>query len=141
MRMTVNDERQLRVLAVVHYFYGWLVALGGLITFMLVVGKIGLGPELVTDEGALGGFIIASLVGFLLIALLAAATIVAGKRLECHTHRVYCVIVAAINILFVPSGTALGIVTIVTLMRPSVVELFESTSSSPPQAGEYAPPS
>lgn len=135
MGMTVNDERQLRVLAVLHYFYGWLVALGALITFMLVVGRIGLSPVQVTDEGALGGFIIASLVGFLLIALLAAATIVAGKRLECHTRRVYCMIVAAINILCVPPGTALGIVTIVTLMRPSVVELFESTSSSPPQAG------
>jgi hypothetical protein len=138
--MTTTDVRQLRILAVLHYVYGGLVALGSL--YMLMFGVVGIeiarGPAPTAGENALGlpteagwGFIAVSVVGFLLVGLWAAATIMAGKRLERQTHRAYCIIVAAINTISVPLGTVLGIVTIVTLMRPSVIELFEEGSSDP----------
>jgi hypothetical protein len=136
--MTTTDVRQLRILAVLHYVYGGLVALGSL--YMLMFGWIGIkilwSPAVSAGESPLGlpvgagwDFIAASVAGFLLVGFWAAATIVAGKRLRHQTHRAYCIIVAAINTISVPLGTVLGIVTIVTLMRSSVIELFEEGSS------------
>jgi hypothetical protein len=72
---------------------------------------------------------------FVLTAPLAVATLVAARRVESHTHRVYCMVVAGINALSVPVGTVLGIVTIVALMRPSVAELFEEGSAGDSRDG------
>ena len=47
-------------------------------------------------------------------------------------HRVFSLVVAAINCLHLPLGTVLGVFTIIVLLRQSVVELYEY---SPPLGG------
>ena len=132
--MLANDERQLSTLATLHYAYGVLLGIGALLMLVVLVSGIGMqvGPAL-EPSGADASlqqlpwgliFILTGAIGLALQGLLAAATMRAARGLETHTRRSWCMVVAAFNSLAVPLGTVLGIVTIVTLMRPSVVQLF-----------------
>ena len=49
---------------------------------------------------------------------------VAGRRLTQRTSYTFCLVMAGCECLLMPLGTALGIFTIIVLMRPSVKELF-----------------
>jgi hypothetical protein len=59
--------------------------------------------------------------------------LVSGLFILRRRHRVFSLVVAAINCLHLPLGTVLGVFTIVVLMRQSVLELYEY---SPPFGGE-----
>jgi hypothetical protein len=54
----------------------------------------------------------------------AAAVVIAGQKLAARTSYTYCLVVAAIECMFTPFGTVLGVLTIIVLMRPSVKKLF-----------------
>ena len=49
----------------------------------------------------------------------------AGGRLRRRKSRTYCLVAAGIACMFMPFGTVLGIFTIITLTKPSVIQLFE----------------
>ena len=51
--------------------------------------------------------------------------LVSGLFILRRRHRVFSLVVAAINCLHLPLGTVLGVFTIVVLMRQSVLELYE----------------
>jgi hypothetical protein len=51
--------------------------------------------------------------------------LVSGLFILRRKHRVFSLVVAAINCLHLPLGTVLGVFTIVVLMRQSVLELYE----------------
>src|SRR5205085_6217274 len=55
---------------------------------------------------------------------IAALMAVAGRFLARRQRRVYCLVVAALECLWTPFGTVLGILTLLVLIRPSVIELF-----------------
>jgi hypothetical protein len=58
--------------------------------------------------------------------------LMSGLFILARKHRVFSLVVAAINCLHMPLGTVLGVFTIIVLIRQSVVELYEY---SPPPAG------
>lgn len=64
--------------------------------------------------------------------LLGAAVIVAGRNLAAHKAYTYCLVIAGIECMFMPFGTALGVYTIVTLNQPSVRNLFQGHRTAPP---------
>ena len=47
--------------------------------------------------------------------------------------RVFCIVIACIELLAIPLGTILGVFTIITLVKPSVIELFGQSNSSSPK--------
>lgn len=47
--------------------------------------------------------------------------LIAGRR-----ARVACIVIGCIELLAIPLGTILGVFTIITLVKPSVIEIFES---------------
>jgi hypothetical protein len=55
---------------------------------------------------------------------IAGLIIHAGLCLSRRRRPTFCMIIAAINCIFVPIGTVLGVFTILVLSRPSVKELF-----------------
>ena len=55
---------------------------------------------------------------------LSLAIIVAGRRLAAHRSHTYCLVIAAIECLFMPLGTVLGVFTIIVLVRPEAREFF-----------------
>ena len=54
-------------------------------------------------------------------------TIYAGRCLQRRRHRTFTFVMAGINCLHVPFGTALGVFTIIVLQRPSVAALYAAS--------------
>lgn len=59
---------------------------------------------------------------------MAICTFFAGKFLSERRRRTFVFVIACINCLSVPIGTALGVFTLLVLERPSVKGLFEGSS-------------
>lgn len=53
-------------------------------------------------------------------------TIISGKKIKQQKNRIFSLVVAGINCLSMPFGTALGICTFIVLLRESVVKLYEN---------------
>ena len=53
--------------------------------------------------------------------------ICAGRFLAQRAYYTFCFVVAALECVFVPFGTVLGVFTIVVLQRPAVKEMFGMT--------------
>jgi hypothetical protein len=66
------------------------------------------------------------------LAVLAILTFVAGRRIARRQAYSYCLTVAAMNCFYFPFGTAIGILTLLTLKRPSVQEAFPPSRSCSP---------
>jgi hypothetical protein len=54
--------------------------------------------------------------------------ILAGRFLAQRVYYTFCFVVAALECIFVPFGTILGVFTIVVLQRSTVKEMFTSAS-------------
>lgn len=63
---------------------------------------------------------------FLTTLLQLVACVCLAKR----KGRVLCIVVACIELLVIPFGTILGVFTIITLVKPTVIEMFGQSSSS-----------
>ena len=122
----------LRLLSIFHYVLGGLTGLFSLIPIMhvsigiaMVSGAFGSssGPPPPPFMGwffiAIGGTVI------LLGETLAICTILAGRYISTRQAWMFCIVVAAINCLHMPLGTALGVFSIVVLIRPEIKQLFE----------------
>jgi hypothetical protein len=144
----IKDAEHLRILVVCHYVYAGMVALFSLFPIIHVV--FGLVMTFSPSFGAhsssggppppqwmglfFAGFGLAIIVVGETFAVL---TFLAGRSLAARRRRVFALIMAGINCLYVPIGTALGVFTILVLSRPSVQRLFESEDAAPPE--EVAP--
>jgi hypothetical protein len=76
-------------------------------------------------------FMILGAVVFLVGLAYSALLALAGRFLSQRKHRMFSVVVAALNCLSFPYGTLLGVLTIMVLMRPGVQALF-SPAVPPP---------
>jgi len=131
-----QDSEHLRLLAIFYYINAGIVAF---FSFFALI-YVGLGALMLLNPGALGaggdappaflGYLFATLGSVLLLLglLFAACLFLAGRFLLQRRHRVFCLVIAGINCLAVPYGTALGVFTFIVLMRPSAQALF----SAPP---------
>jgi hypothetical protein len=62
---------------------------------------------------------------------LSVAMIVAGRKIKARTSRTYCLVIAGIECMVLPFGTILGIFTLVTLTKDSVVQIFTPGQTLP----------
>ncbi len=132
------DLDHLRLLSIFHYVVAGLVTLASCaLIFHLLIGLavlFGVSEELQNNThgppplffGVLFTVIPACfmLCGFTLALCLA----IAGRSLSRCRRYTFCLVIAAIECLFMPFGTALGIFTIIVLSRPTVKDLFASNS-------------
>jgi hypothetical protein len=131
----VIDAEHLRLLSIFHIVSAGLALLGLLFlgvhySFMNVIfsnadswTKPGAGPppeEVMTimrwAYGFMGTWLLVSLAGSLLSALFMRA----------RRHRVFTIVVAGFECLYVPLGTLLGVFTIIVLSRDSVRQLYSA---------------
>jgi hypothetical protein len=61
-----------------------------------------------------------------LFETLAVMNVLAGRFCRAHRHRVFLLVVGALDCLWVPFGTVLGVFDFVVLSRESVRRLFEA---------------
>ncbi len=137
--MNQNLEH-LRLLSIFHYVVGGLTALFACFPiFHVVFGIIMIAaPEVFGNEAppAFMGWMMAIMGGvFMLVGwTLAVLILYAGRCLGKRRRHTYCLVVAVLSCLFMPFGTALGVFTIIVLIRPSVKDLF--APGQLPQAGQ-----
>ncbi|MBI3823478.1 MAG: hypothetical protein HY289_12485, partial [Planctomycetes bacterium] len=125
------DDDHLRLLSIFHYILGAMNAFAGCLPLIHVtlgmvflVGTFDDDPNAPSREIGLLFVVIGG--GISLFCWTAAsAKIFAGRSLARRANYRFCYIVAILECLQMPTGTALGVCTIVVLSRPSVKALFE----------------
>jgi hypothetical protein len=128
-----RDQEHLRLLSIFHYVVSGLIALFALFPVIhLVVGLfLVFAPNKFTGQGQEPPPVFLGWV-FVIIALLfitagwvfAAFVLTTGRFLARRKHYTFCLVMAAIECVFMRFGTILGVFTIVVLMRESVKPLF-----------------
>lgn len=129
-----SDVSQLGLLAILHYVWGGLGMICGCIPSI----HVGMGVMLVLEPQALSGgsgeapppelgyfFIVVGLFAIATAWALSICAIVSGNYLKQQRRRMFSIIVAAVSCASFPIGTALGVFTIVVMMRPSVIRMYE----------------
>ncbi|HBA85354.1 MAG TPA: hypothetical protein DCZ95_14805 [Verrucomicrobia bacterium] len=129
--MTEN-EKNLDLLAIFHYIVGGITALVACIPFIHVA--LGLAMLLGALDGKnppphwLGWIFVAGGGFFILCGwTMAAAIVLAGRKLSKRQSRIYCIVVAAFECMMMPFGTVLGVFTIIVLSKDSVKALFANS--------------
>ena len=126
-----EDLQYLRWLSIAHTIVAGLVALFGCFPIIhLVLGILMLTGRLQDAHG--NGppswfgliFVVIAILMIMMFWAFAVALLVAARQLSEHRSYTYCLVVAALECMFVPIGTVLGVLTIIVLMRPSVRTLF-----------------
>ncbi len=126
-----QDAEHLRLLSIFHYVVGGMTALFACfpcihlaIGIALVSGALNTGPG-PQPPAFVGWLLIVFAALFIFIGwTIALAILLAGRFLARRAHYMYCFVVAAIECLFMPCGTVLGVFTIIVLNRTSVRSLF-----------------
>jgi hypothetical protein len=150
-RQANADEEQLRVLSVCYFVYGGLAAAFSLmgLAFLFagtVIASHGAAwgawsarPE--QQVGAAVAGCIFAAVGsglFLLLGVTALLRILVGVALRRRRYYVFCMVAAGLTCLEIPLGAALGVATLIVLLRPSTERLFSGRAPSPsPQPSGY----
>jgi hypothetical protein len=126
-----QDEQHLQILSIFHYVVGALAALFACIPLIHLTVGIGLVIASLTEHSAdappifIGIFFIVVAGGLILLGwAFAVCILLAGRFIS--KYYTYCLVIAGVECMFNPFGTVLGIFTILTLVRPSVKELFGS---------------
>lgn len=122
------EEKHLDLLAIFHYVVGGLTAFFS--CFFLIHPFMGL--AMLSGVMDTGEFPVAFAWMFILIPsvfilggwTIAALIIVAGRRLKQRRSHTFCLVIAAIECMFMPYGTVLGVFTIITLIKDRVKEMF-----------------
>jgi hypothetical protein len=132
-----QDDEHLRLLSIFHYVVAGLTALVG--CFPLIHVTIGLiiafAPETFNDNKgepapAWIGLIFAGIGGAVIAMFwsLAACIAFAGRFLARRKCYMFCLVIAAIECMFAPFGTVLGVFTIIVLVRDSVKQSFAAVA-------------
>lgn len=130
MMQAQQDADHLKLLSIFHYVLGALTGLFscfGIIYLVLGVlalqGKL---PDTQPQEAEIMGVVFTALGAFIVLLgwSIAVCQILTGRWLAARRHRTFCFVVACAECLNMPLGTALGILTILVMQRPSVRQLF-----------------
>ena len=134
MKMVDQDEEHLRLLAILYYVWGGLTAVFSCLgIFYVIFGGVIAAIAAHEPNGppvAVG--VVFAVIGILMVVVIgtiAALTIWTGRNLQQRKRYTLCIVMACISCLSVPFGTALGVFTLIVLMRPSVKQVFGQPSA------------
>ncbi len=127
-----QDEQNLRVVSIFHYVVGGLAALFSMVP--LIHLSLGLfivcRPERLSSGGNtppafIGWILIVVAIAVIILGLIFAfLVILSGSFLARRKHYMFCLVMAGVECIFMPFGTALGVITIILLTREPVKQLF-----------------
>lgn len=137
-----KDAEHLDLLAVFHYVVAGLTALCSFIPLIhlaigigLATGRLDTEDPVARDVGIV--FIFVASIIIVMGLVLSALIVVAGRNLHKRRRYMFCLVMAGIMCLFMPFGTALGVLTIIVLMRDSVRRMF-GVDTTPAEPGPAA---
>ncbi len=137
-----QDEEHLRLLSIFHYVVAGLAGLFAIFPIIYVI--LGLmfilvpvAPEEFGGKGPpphfIGWFFV--IFGAVIMTLgwvYAGCVFTAGRFLAKRRRYLFCLVMAGVECVFIPFGTALGVFTIIVLVREPVKRLFESNDALQP---------
>ncbi len=125
-----RDNEHLKLLSVFHYVLGGLTGLFGCVPFI----HVGMGIAMIHGAFPWNGngpppefgwiFVVMGAFAIILSWTVAIFLLVAAGRLRKRRSWTFCFVVACVSCLFFPLGTALGVFTIIVLIRESVKASF-----------------
>ncbi len=128
------DHEHLKLLAIFHYVLGGIMLAAAFCpSFHLVFGLVMIfNPSVFEGQSGepegllLMGGIMSAIAALMMLAgwVCGGLVIYAGRSIANRRRRAFCLVMAAIESLFIPLGTILGVFTIIVLLRPSVVRQF-----------------
>jgi len=135
--MNNEDIKHLDLLAMFHYVFGGIHAFFSCIPFVHVFMGLAIvsGSFFGETKGnppppAIGWIFVFMGSTFILVGWTTALlTILAGRKIKAHKSRMFCMVVAGIECMFMPFGTVLGVFTLVVLNKDSVRKIFEHPDS------------
>ena len=132
--MNKEDSRQLDLLATFHYVVGGVMALFSCFPFIhvfmglaIALGKFGeiAGESPQSGDTVFGWiFVVMGSIFILLGWAVSICIIIAGRKLRQRKSRMYCMVVAGIECMFMPFGTVLGVFTLIALNKDSIKETY-----------------
>ena len=131
----IRDEEHLKLLSIFHYVVGGIhCAFAALFTLhllfmlaMLFIPIFAVRPGEVMPPVFVGFFMFGFFGLFVLCGLaLGISTIFSGRFIKQRKHRLFSLIVAGINCMMFPFGTALGVFAFIVLVRDSVRRVYET---------------
>ncbi len=136
------DRDHLKLLSIFHFVFGVFSALFAIfpVVFLLIgfgmISGIFPGESQPHDNAPLltvgWFFIIIAIMMMLYFLTLAVLKIHAGICLANEKRHTFCMVVACLDCIQFPFGTALGVMTMIVLLRPSVKQLFGVDSPGTP---------
>ena len=135
--MNNEDIKNLDLLSMFHYIVGGITALFACMPFIHVfMGLAMISGKFFEDSNGSAPppfmgwmFVIMGTVFILLGWSLAVCIIVAGRKLKRRKNRVFCMVVAGLECMFMPFGTVLGVFTLIALSKDSIKEIFTQAST------------
>lgn len=127
-----DDQEQLRLLSIFHYVLSGIAALVGCVPFIhlavgiaILTGHFPEQPNKQFSDAMVGYFFVGAAVFAIMFQwTLALCLWLTALFLRQRRHYTFCLIMAGVQCLFFPFGTALGVFTIIVLNRPSVKTMF-----------------
>jgi hypothetical protein len=137
-----QDSEHLRLLAIFHFIVAGLsvLGLGFLVLHYTLMSTVIANPQIwkksphpppFTPEQFMAMFVWFYVIFGVMLILAAVLNLFSGLFLLRRRHRVFSIVVAALNCLQVPFGTILGVFTILVLSRESVSKTFEEQNLDP----------
>jgi hypothetical protein len=128
-----RDQEHLRLLMWAHYIWAGTIGFFSLFTLiyialgvMMVFGGFPPPSNPANDPRLPGLFFIGLGSAFLVLgSTFAVLTFFAGRCIRDRRRRIFCMILAGLDCLQVPFGTAMGVCTFMVLNRPEVKLLFD----------------
>ena len=136
----VQDQEHLKVLSICYYVSAGLSVLGALFAgiYMVVGGVLmtsahsGAGAHGAAELQFMGGtFLVLGALMTLIILVVAVLEFIVAQRIVRRRSRVLCLVMAGLNCLNMPLGTALGVFTFIVLCRPQVAASFDQDTKNP----------
>jgi hypothetical protein len=136
-QLVLEDQEQLRLLEIFHYILGTITCLFGLVGLLyvllgVVMSRTMAGPAWSGSFSQMfaGLWIGMSAFGVVMCETSGVLSMIAGWKYRRRSSYWFCFAVAAINCLFMPVGTVLGVFSIIVLNRHSVKVLFQRQLAS-----------
>lgn len=128
-----EDEQYLKLLSIFHYVVGGIAGVFACFPIIHFVVGIGILISSFTSSSqgappAIVGLFFTLIAGGIILFgwAFAICIILAGRFISQRKNHMFCMVMAGIECMFTPFGTVLGAFTIITLIRPSVKELFQT---------------
>jgi hypothetical protein len=133
-----RDAEQLKLLGIFHFVYAGIQGFLGLFFLIYIgLGLMVLGNVIPATPPAPGShepppqffgwlLVFIGVVATILAEVLAVMNLLAGRYVRARKHRVFLLVTAALDCLWVPFGTVLGVFDFIVLSRESVRRLFET---------------